>query len=81
MFKYIVCCSSPCTRCEVQFDYGLRQGRHKKLAARPDFFVTKNGKEIKVDEAIAASNEIVLQKGKVDRSVVCVFLGTVDRIE
>ena len=80
MSKYIACCNSPCVRCEVQFDYGLRQGRHKNLAARPDSFVSKSGKEIKVEKKIAASNEIVLQKGKVDRSVAYVFIGTVDKI-
>ncbi|KAK1234842.1 hypothetical protein PQX77_001936 [Marasmius sp. AFHP31] len=50
--------------CEVQFDYGLRQGRHKKLEARPDSFISKSGKEIKVEKKVAASNEVVLQKGK-----------------
>ncbi|KAL0581077.1 hypothetical protein V5O48_000971 [Marasmius crinis-equi] len=50
--------------CEVQFDYGLRQGRHKELVHRPDSFVTKGGKEITVEKAIAVSNEVVLKKGK-----------------
>ncbi|KAL0068603.1 hypothetical protein AAF712_004318 [Marasmius tenuissimus] len=50
--------------CEVQFDYGLRQGRHKKLEVRPDSFISKSGKEIKVEKKVAASNDVVLQKGK-----------------
>ncbi|KAF9270681.1 hypothetical protein L218DRAFT_50776 [Marasmius fiardii PR-910] len=50
--------------CEYQFDYGLRQKRHKKLSERPDSFVTKAGKEIQVEKPIAAKNEVQLNKGK-----------------
>ncbi|KAG7088602.1 hypothetical protein E1B28_012576 [Marasmius oreades] len=50
--------------CEYQFDYGLRQGRHKKLSERPDSFVTKAGEEIQVDKTIAVKNEVQLDRGK-----------------
>ncbi|KAJ3721826.1 exonuclease V [Lentinula raphanica] len=45
--------------CEVQFDYGLRQQRHRKLQYRPPSFVTEHGKEIVVDQVIAAKSDTV----------------------
>ena len=52
-------------RCEVQFDYGLRQRRYKKLADRPTSFVTAEGKTINVDGSVAAVNDQIQTKGKV----------------
>ena len=52
-------------RCEVQFDYGLRQKRHKKLADRPQSFVTEQGKTIMVAQQVAAVNDRTLTRGRV----------------
>ncbi|KAJ3763142.1 exonuclease V [Lentinula raphanica] len=49
--------------CEVQFDYGLRQQRHRKLQYRPPSFVTEHGKEIVVDQVIAAKSDVIKKKG------------------
>ncbi|OCH95731.1 hypothetical protein OBBRIDRAFT_830676 [Obba rivulosa] len=50
--------------CEVQFDYGLRQGRSKKLKERPKEFVTASGKTIAVDQTAAAINDRITKKGQ-----------------
>ncbi|KAI0647988.1 exonuclease V [Trametes meyenii] len=50
--------------CEVQFDYGLRQKRYKKLEARPSSFVTAEGKTITVVQAVAAQNDRTVTRGK-----------------
>ncbi|PIL31323.1 hypothetical protein GSI_06021 [Ganoderma sinense ZZ0214-1] len=50
--------------CEVQFDYGLRQKRHKKLAERPKSFVTAEGKTITVAHQVAAVNARTVTRGK-----------------
>ncbi|KAF7793591.1 hypothetical protein EIP86_004705 [Pleurotus ostreatoroseus] len=49
--------------CEVQFDYGLRQGRSKKLKDRPASFVTAEGNTITVDNSVAAVNDEIATKG------------------
>ncbi|KAI0706286.1 exonuclease V [Cerioporus squamosus] len=50
--------------CEVQFDYGLRQKRHKKLADRPEAFVTAEGKTITVAQPVAAVNDRTVTRGR-----------------
>ncbi|THV01421.1 hypothetical protein K435DRAFT_853830 [Dendrothele bispora CBS 962.96] len=50
--------------CEVQFDYGLRQKRSRKLEHRPGSFTAESGKEIVVDQKVAAVNDEVTKKGK-----------------
>ncbi|KAI1793058.1 exonuclease V [Ganoderma leucocontextum] len=50
--------------CEVQFDYGLRQKRHKKLADRPTSFVTAEGKTITVARQVAAANNRTVTRGR-----------------
>ena len=52
-------------RCEVQFDYGLRQQRNKKLEDRPPSFVTAGGKTINVARQVAAVNARTLARGTV----------------
>ncbi len=52
-------------RCEVQFDYGLRQKRHKKLADRPESFLTAEGKTITVAQPVAAVNDRTVTRGRV----------------
>ena len=52
-------------RCEVQFDYGLRQKRYKKLADRPESFVSAEGKTITVSQTVAAANDRTVTRGKV----------------
>ena len=52
-------------RCEVQFDYGLRQGRSRALSDRPESFVSSEGKVITVEKKIAQANEKVLNRGRV----------------
>jgi len=52
-------------RCEVQFDYRLRQGRSLPLAERPDSFVSAEGKVITVEKKVAQVNEEVLEHGRV----------------
>lgn len=61
-------------RCEVQFDYGLRQKRSKPLEMRPDSFVSASGKEISVEKAVAANNDIITKKGQV--GVYCISLAS-----
>ncbi|KAI0632186.1 exonuclease V a 5' deoxyribonuclease-domain-containing protein [Trametes polyzona] len=50
--------------CEVQFDYGLRQQRHKKLEDRPSSFVTEEGKIITIVQSVAAENNRTTTRGK-----------------
>ncbi|KAH9033047.1 exonuclease V a 5' deoxyribonuclease-domain-containing protein [Lactarius hengduanensis] len=50
--------------CEVQFDYGLRQGRSRALADRPEAFVSAEGKVITVEKKVAQTNERVLGRGR-----------------
>ena len=52
-------------RCEVQYDYGLRQGRSLALANRPDSFVSAGGKAMTVDKKLAKANEKGLKRGRV----------------
>jgi hypothetical protein len=52
-------------RCEVQFDYGLRQGRSLALVKRPDSFVSAEGKEMAVDKKVARVREKALKRGRV----------------
>jgi hypothetical protein len=52
-------------RCEVQFDYGLRQKRFIKLEDRPTSFVSKAGKVIVAEKEVALRNDHRLQTGKV----------------
>ena len=54
-----------CLRCEVQYDYGLRQLRSRPIKERPQTFVTTKGKEIKVEAKVAAKNEDIMDRGKV----------------
>ncbi|KAJ3988453.1 exonuclease V [Lentinula detonsa] len=51
--------------CEVQFDYGLRQQRHRKLQYRPASFVTEQGKEIIVDQGVAAKSDATKNTGSI----------------
>ncbi|KAI0053461.1 hypothetical protein FA95DRAFT_1674468 [Auriscalpium vulgare] len=55
--------------CEVQFDYGLRQGRSRKLADRPASFVSGKGKVITVETEVAAANDKVIQRGQMVHKV------------
>lgn len=50
--------------CEVQFDYGLRQGRSRALADRPESFVSAGGKVITVEKKVAQTNERHLGRGR-----------------
>ncbi|KAI9455907.1 exonuclease V [Lactarius psammicola] len=50
--------------CEVQFDYGLRQGRSRALADRPEAFVSAGGKVITVEKKVAQTNERILGRGR-----------------
>lgn len=59
------CCASRDIRCELQFDYGLRQKRSRKLEDRPMNFVTEAGKVISVDQQVAKVNDKVVKKGQV----------------
>ena len=56
------------TRCGVQFDYGLRQGRSLALTRRPESFVSAEGKEMKVDKKVAKINDKTLGRGRVGLS-------------
>ncbi|OSD07150.1 hypothetical protein PYCCODRAFT_1402525 [Trametes coccinea BRFM310] len=50
--------------CEVQFDYGLRQKRYKKLEDRPQTFTTAEGKTITVVKDLASKNDRTVSRGK-----------------
>lgn len=52
-------------RCEVKFDYGLRQGRSLPLANRPDAFVTAEGRVVSADKKVAKVNEETMERGRV----------------
>lgn len=53
------------SRCEVQFDYGLRQKRSRPIASRPKTFRSAQGKEISVKETVAVKNDEITKQGKV----------------
>lgn len=57
------------SRCELQFDYALRQQRHRKLADRPASFVTAEGKTIHVAQDLASQNDRTVARGKVGRTL------------
>ncbi|KAF8204228.1 exonuclease V a 5' deoxyribonuclease-domain-containing protein [Mycena galopus ATCC 62051] len=50
--------------CEVQFDYGLRQKRSKKLENRPPSFRSESGKEILVQQDVAVRNDKTTKRGQ-----------------
>ncbi|KAK7063634.1 exonuclease V [Favolaschia claudopus] len=50
--------------CEVQFDYGMRQKRFRKLADRPALFRAESGKEIVVQQEVAARNDKTTKRGQ-----------------
>jgi hypothetical protein len=53
------------SRCELQFEYGLRGKRSRPLLERPASFKSTSGKEIKVNKELAIENNVVTSKGKV----------------
>ncbi|KAF7347253.1 hypothetical protein MVEN_01480400 [Mycena venus] len=50
--------------CEVQFDYGMRQKRFRRLADRPPSFRAESGKEIVVQQDVAARNDKTTKRGQ-----------------
>jgi hypothetical protein len=52
-------------RCEVQFDYGLRQRRSRKLEERLPSIRLDSGKEIVVQQDVAARNDKTTKRGRV----------------
>ncbi|KIM88930.1 hypothetical protein PILCRDRAFT_813929 [Piloderma croceum F 1598] len=50
--------------CELQFDYGLRQKRSRKLENRPASFTSAEGKVISVEKNVAAKNDRKIQRGR-----------------
>ncbi|KAJ7157288.1 exonuclease V [Mycena filopes] len=50
--------------CEVQFDYGLRQKRSRRLVDRPPSFRGATGKEIFVQQEVAARNDQTTKRGQ-----------------
>ncbi|KAJ7665667.1 exonuclease V [Mycena rosella] len=50
--------------CEVQFDYGLRQKRSRRLADRLPSFKLESGKEIIVQQDVAARNDKTTKRGR-----------------
>ncbi|KAJ7508468.1 exonuclease V [Mycena galericulata] len=50
--------------CEVQFDYGLRQRRSRRLVDRPPSFQGASGKEIVVQQDVAAKNDRTTKRGR-----------------
>ncbi|TBU36401.1 exonuclease V a 5' deoxyribonuclease-domain-containing protein [Dichomitus squalens] len=50
--------------CEVQFDYGLRQRRNRKLSDRPASFTTAEGKTITVAHQVAVANNLTVTRGR-----------------
>ncbi|KIJ66183.1 hypothetical protein HYDPIDRAFT_128779 [Hydnomerulius pinastri MD-312] len=53
------------TWCEVQFEYGLYGQRNRPLEQRPSSFKSKSGKEIRVRQDVAQTNDRRLKRGKV----------------
>ncbi|KAJ7447250.1 exonuclease V [Mycena latifolia] len=51
--------------CEVQFDYGLLQRRSRRLADRLPSFRLDSGKEIVVQQDVAARNDKTTKRGRV----------------
>lgn len=47
-----------------RYDYGLRQGRSRPLQTRSSSFISASGKEIVVDQDVAAKNDEILRLGK-----------------
>ena len=59
-------------RCEVQYDYGLRQRRSKPLKSRPTSFKPEKGKEIVVEQKAAEKRERIVNAGTVSlRNLTC----------
>lgn len=58
-----LCLSS--TRCEVQFDYGLRGNRSRPINKRPVSFKSASGKNISVEKNVAQKNDIRTKQGLV----------------
>lgn len=56
------------SRCEVQFDYGLRQKRYLKVEDRPKEFKSATGKTIVADQSVAVGNDKITQRGKVSNA-------------
>jgi len=52
-------------RCEVQFDYGLKQGKSLPVSKRLTSFQTDKGKTINVNTDVAVSNDLTLKAGSV----------------
>jgi len=50
--------------CEIQFEYGLAQGRWRKPKHRPTSFVTRRGRVMTTNQQVAEVNEKVLDNGK-----------------
>ncbi|KAJ7083386.1 exonuclease V [Mycena belliarum] len=50
--------------CEVQFDYGLQQKRSRRLADRPASFTLDSGKQIVVQQDVAARNDKTTKRGR-----------------
>jgi hypothetical protein len=53
--------------CEVKYDYGLRWKGKARMAVekRPNVLVTKQGKEIAVQKAVAVTGEKIMRAGEV----------------
>ncbi|OJA10311.1 hypothetical protein AZE42_05193 [Rhizopogon vesiculosus] len=49
--------------CEVQYEYGLYGERHRPLERRPSSFISRNGKEIQVQQKVAQHNDRTLKRG------------------
>jgi exonuclease V len=54
-----------CTRCEVQFEYGLRGKRNRPLDKRPAAFKSASGKTISAQQKVAQKNDIRVRQGLV----------------
>lgn len=57
----------------MQFDYGLRQKRSKRLEERPASFTSAEGKKISVEKKVAAKNDRTVKRGRV-RITIYMFL-------
>jgi hypothetical protein len=60
-----------CNRCELQFDYDLRQERFRKAKHRPDSFTSGSGKEIAIDREVAAVRDQNSKGGTVRNDFFC----------